>query len=226
MRIEKQKFQGRKVIGSGRELADVEFVRCEFHGCSVAQFDDPGFGLMVRNVVAEKLTVKRSAADGVRFEDVRVDGLALSSLTHLTGCVFRRVTLRGRIGPLMATSPNFGLSEDVREAFLAGALRYYAEADPATEWALDISEAEFAEADLYYVPGHLVRRDPETQFLLHRDRIADVDAQALPLFAQIAVDRFDGTPFDSIVAVAPRRSPNFAERLAAYETLRALGVAE
>ncbi|MFE2557187.1 hypothetical protein ACFXGT_14385 [Streptomyces sp. NPDC059352] len=226
MRVEKQKVRGQKLVGSGRELADVELVGCEFNGCTLAQFDDPGFGLVVRDVVAEKLSAKRCVVDGVRFEDVRVDGLALSSLTHLTGCLFRRVTLRGRIGPLMATSPNFGLSEDVRAAFVAAAEQYYAEADPATEWALDITEAEFSEADLYYVPGHLVRRDPETQFLLHRDRLAGVDVKGLPLFAQIALERFDESPFDSIVAVAPRRSANFAERLEAYETLRSLGVAE
>ncbi|MFB7368625.1 hypothetical protein ACFC0D_02060 [Streptomyces sp. NPDC056222] len=100
------------------------------------------------------------------------------------------------------------------------------EADPATEWALDITEAEFSEADLYYVPGHLVRRDPETQFLLHRDRLAGADAEGLPLFAKIAVERFAETPFASIVAVAPRRSTNFSERREAYEALRTLGVAD
>ncbi|MFE6851735.1 hypothetical protein ACFVDH_13205 [Streptomyces sp. NPDC057674] len=226
MKYEKEKFRNLKSVGSGRDLADVQLVRCEFNGCTLAQFDDPGFGLVVRDVVAEKVSAKRCVVDGVRFEDVRIDGLTVSSLTHLTGCVFRRVTLRGRIGSLMATSPNFGLPEDVREAFVGGVEQFYAGADPATEWALDITEAEFTEADLYYVPGHLVRRDPATQFLLHRDRLAGVDLSSLPLFAQIAVERFGETPFESIVAVAPRRSPNFAERLAAYEALRAAGVAE
>jgi hypothetical protein len=36
------------------------------------------------------------------------------------------------------------------------------------EWALDISEAVFSDVDLSYVPGDLVRRGPETQFLIRR----------------------------------------------------------
>ncbi|MBT2539178.1 hypothetical protein J7E99_00280 [Streptomyces sp. ISL-44] len=226
MRLEKQKFQNIKSIGSGRELAGYELVRCEFNGCDLAQFDDPGLGLVVRDLTAERITVKRSFVDGVRFEDVVIDGLALSSLTHLNGCVFRHVTLRGRIGPVMTTPPNFSLPEEMQAAFAAGIEAYYADADPDADWALDISEAEFEEADLYYVPGHLVRRDPETQFLLHRDRLVGIDVGQLSTFARIAVDRFESTPFSSIVAVAPRRAGYFAEALAGYEELRALGVAD
>ncbi|AWT43735.1 MULTISPECIES: hypothetical protein [Streptomyces] len=226
MRFEKQKFQNAKAIGSGREIAGHELVRCEFNGCDLAQFDDPGLGLVVRNVTAERTTAKRSFVDGVRFEDVVVDGLTTPSVMHLNGCVFRRVTLRGRIGPLMTTPPNFSLPAEMQEAFTEGIKAFYADADPEVDWALDISEAEFSEVDLYYVPGHLVRRDPGTQFLLHRDRISGIDLQGLSTFARIAVDRFEATPFDSIVAVAPRRADYFAEALAGYEELRQLGVAD
>ncbi|WP_455351365.1 hypothetical protein [Streptomyces sp. SYSU K217416] len=226
MRFEQQKLQNIKSIGSGRELAGYELVRCEFNGCDLAQFDDPALGLVVRDLTAERVTVRRSFVDGVRFEDVEVNGLAVASLMHLNGCVFRRVTLRGRIGPIMTTPPSFSLPEETQAAFAAGVKAFYARADADMDWALDISEAEFEEVDLYYVPGHLVRRDPETQFLLHRDRLAGVDFGSLSTFAKIAVDRFEVTPFDSIVAVAPRRSAYFAEALAGYEELRALGVAD
>ncbi|MET9801464.1 hypothetical protein [Streptomyces sp. NPDC006368] len=226
MKIEKRKFQNVKLIGSGRELSDHELVRCEFNGCDLAQFDDPSFGLVVRGVKAERISLKRSFVDGVRFEDVVVEGLATSSLMHLNGCVFRRVVLRGRIGDIMTTPPNFSLPEEMQAALVAGIEAFYADVDAETDWALDISEAEFEDASLYYVPGHLVRRDPETQFLLHRERLAGVDVRALPDFAKIAVRRFESTPFDSIVAVAPRRADFFAEALADFELLRELGVAD
>ncbi|WKX09795.1 hypothetical protein [Streptomyces sp. NL15-2K] len=226
VRFEKQKFQKIKSIGSGRVISDYELVRCEFNGCDLAQFDDPGLGLVARNVMAERVTAKRSFADGVRFEDVVVDGFATPSVMHLNGCMFRRVTLRGCIGPVMTTPPNYSLLDEMQAAFAAGIEAFYSDADPDVDWALDISEAEFEEVDLYYVPGHLVRRNPETQFLLHRDRLSRVDLGSLSTFAKIAVDRFEVTPFDSIVAVTPRRSSYFTEALAGYQELRDLGVAD
>ncbi|MFE3328246.1 hypothetical protein [Streptomyces sp. NPDC059176] len=222
VRLEKKKFQNIKSVGSRRVLEDFQLARCEFNGCVLGQFDDPAFGLVVRNVAAERVTVKRSVVQGVRFEDVLVDGLATTSVMHLTGCVFRRVTLRGRIGAVMATPPSFSLSDENQAAFADGIRQFYADVD----WALDISEAEFDEADFYYVPGHLVRRDPETQFLIHRDRVAQVDTGKLSVFARIAIERFEVTPFDSIVAVAPRRADYFAEALAGFQELKVMGVAE
>ncbi len=94
------------------------------------------------------------------------------------------------------------------------------------DWALDISQAEFSDADFYFVPGHLVRRDPETQFLLRRDVVEKTQGIELPVYAGIAVSRFEMTPFDSLVAVAPRRSKNFAQYLADLEYLRSAGLAE
>src|SRR5204863_5298855 len=88
-----------------------------------------------------------------------------------------------------------------------------AEAYQHIDWALDISEASFADADFYYVPGQLIRRDPETQFLLRRESFADIDIRTLPTAAKFAASRFESTPFDSIVAVAPKQSKEFARDL-------------
>lgn len=91
---------------------------------------------------------------------------------------------------------------------------------------LNISKANFEEVDLYYVPGNLVRRDEETQLLLHRGRVKGIDAASLPPYAGIAVSRFEACPFDSIVAVAPRHSKDFKQRLSELSELRRLGVAD
>lgn len=222
MRIEKQVFLNVKSVGSNRTIADLELVRCEFTGSNLSQFDDPELGLVVSNVTATRCVAKRSFLNGVRFEDVLVDGLTTSGDLRMTGCALRHVTLRGRVGTWFVTTPNTALPDDVQAALAVGIARYYRDVD----WALDITEAEFQSANLSYVPGELVRRDPETQFLLRRDVVADVDASSLPSFASIAISRFESTPFDSIVAVAPKRSKNFAEIKAHYQELRDRKLAE
>lgn len=220
MLIEKQSFHNVKSVGSHRTVADLELVRCEFTGSALSQFDDPAFSLVVRDVTARRCVVKRSVSSGARFEEVLVDGLTTASL-QLEGCAFRHVTLRGRIGLLMLVPPNPSMPPDVRAAFERGLRDFYAGVD----WALDISEAEFDGADLYYLPGDLVRRDPETQFLLHRPG-PDADLSGLPVYADIAIRRFESTPFDTLVAVAPKKSKKFADMLAHYEELRARKLAD
>ncbi|OIJ63571.1 hypothetical protein [Streptomyces mangrovisoli] len=140
MLLQKQEIVGVKSVGSGRVLGAVELDRCLFNGAVLAQFDDPGLGLVVRDVTARRCRATRCVVQGVRFEDVRVDGLAITSLLHLHGCVFKHVTLAGNIGPLMATPPNFGLPQDLQDRFTAGMVSYYADVD----WALDISRAAVA----------------------------------------------------------------------------------
>ncbi|MEV4351342.1 hypothetical protein AB0J83_43355 [Actinoplanes sp. NPDC049596] len=218
MLIEKQTFLNAKAIGAGRTFADLELVRCEFTASHLANYDDPGLSLVVRDVVARRPVVKRSGVHGVRFENVLVEGLT-GTLTQPAGCVFRHVTLRGRSGALMIVGPNDGLPPEVQQAFTDAIVKYYQDVD----WALDITEAEFDTADLYYLPGDLVRRDPETQFLLRRP---DAVPENLPAYASIALSRFESTPFDTIVAVAPKRSKNFAEIKEHYQELRVRGLAD
>jgi hypothetical protein len=61
---------------------------------------------------------------------------------------------------------------------------------------------------------------------LHRDRVEQFSQlERLPSYAQICASRFEATPFDTLVAVAPKRSRHFAARRAALEVLRAEGLA-
>ena len=217
-----QTFTRLRQVGSGRAFEGLDLDRVKFDSCILAQHDDPGFGLAVRDVTINRSSAANCSVHGVRFEDVTVDGLSLAKLHQLAGCVFKHVTLKGRIGPLMTVPVNYGLEEHVQAAFNAAIEAYYRDVD----WALDISAAEFSDADFYMVPGHLVRRDPETQFLLHRDVVHKTQGVELPVYAGIAVSRFELTPFDSLVAIAPRRSKNFAQYLADLEHLRRAGLAE
>ena len=223
MRIEKQTYLNVASVGSGRTIAGVELVRCAFTASTLSQFDDPGLGLVVRDVTATRCVASRSFLQGVCLDNVLVDGLTTKSRLELNGCALRHVTLRGRVGSWGILPPNFSMPHAMQAAFTAALIAYYKDVD----WALDISQAEFDSApSIYYVPGHLVRRDPNTQFLLRRDAVADVDPASLPDFASIAISRFEATPFDSLVAVAPTRSKKFPKILAHYQELRDRGLAD
>ncbi|MFC9932299.1 hypothetical protein [Streptomyces sp. NPDC127190] len=213
VRIEGQSIQGVRIIGSGRAYSGVELVRDTVSTCVVAQFDDPGYGLVVRDTLVQGCTVDRCQVQGVYFEGVTVDGLNAKQIHRLYGCVFNRVVLKGNIGPIMVMPPHRGLSD--RELHIAGMVEKYR----GVEWALDISEASFVDADFYCVPGDLVKYDPETQVLLRRDKFDGIHAGDLPTYAGIWVSRFTETPFNSIVAIAPRRSKSFSKYMQDIEWL-------
>ncbi|MFD1543477.1 hypothetical protein [Nonomuraea guangzhouensis] len=222
MELERQHFSDTRVIGSGRTIGPARLDRCQFVNCSLVQRDDPEYGLVVRDIVASRCALRGSVVQGVRFEDVLVERLTTTGMIHLEACVFRHVTLRGPMNSMMTIPPAPFWPDESQAAFTASAVAFYRDVD----WALDISQAEFAEADFYWVPGELVRRDPATQLLLRRSSFDGVDHASLPLDAQIAAERFESTPFDTVVAIAPTRSKHFAERLAALNELRRRGLAE
>jgi uncharacterized protein YjbI with pentapeptide repeats len=212
VRIEKQTFRGKTLIGSGKTYSGIELVGDNLASCSLAQFDDPGFGLVVRDALVKKCTVRSCAAQQVYFEEVTLENLNGNHL-HLYACVFSHVTLKGKIGPILTMPPHHGLRD--RERFVAGMVEKYKKVD----WALDISQASFSSAGFYYVPGDLIRHDPATQVLLRRAKFSRIDGDELPGVAKIWVSRFEATPFDSLVAVAPKRSKYFAECMRTIEWL-------
>lgn len=220
MLLTKQEFASVGLHGSDRVISDLQLDRCVFTGSFVAQEDDPAFGLVVRNVIATSCKLVKCSAHGVRFEDVVIEGLATSGMTYIAGSVFKHVKLSGRVGAMMTTPPDFRIPQDIQDAFVASIKDFYKDVD----WALDITDAEFSDAEFYYVPGHLVRRDEKTQFLVHRDRFVSRDLSGLPAFARHLADRFSQTPFDSFVAVAPKRSKYFEKHLAELEVLRSEGL--
>lgn len=208
----------RKVFGSPQVLEDAEFDRCEFEGGALVQFDDPSCGLVVRNVVLRRCRGGGNVSIyGVRFENVLVDGSGNRSL-QLESCIFDRVTLRGRIGPIMTMQA----TGDLAAAFREEAVKAYAD----IEWALDIAEAEFSDVDLSYVPGNLIRRNPETQFLIHREAARSVALRSLPGYVSVVVERARLSPYDTTVAPVPTRSKNAEEYRAQLQDLRDRGIAE
>jgi len=217
--IDSQTIQGAKLIGSGRTYEGARLVNCALNSCVLAQFDDPEFSLVVRDSLLQGCRVDRCSVQGALFERVAVEGLTTAQVHRLYGCVFNQVVLRGKIGPIMALMPHSGLAG--RGSHVAGMVAKYRD----VEWALDISEASFSDADFYGVPGDLIRYDDSTQVLLRRGKFADVTPEDLPPYARIWVSRFDESPFDSLIGVAPKRSRNFSKYMHDIEWLHSQNLA-
>jgi hypothetical protein len=220
LELEGQTVTGVRLFGEPREYRDIHLVDVTLKLCVLVRRDDLGFGNVVRNAVLERCRLDACGAQGVFFDEVTVDALRLAQLRPISGCVFRHVTLRGKIGSIMIIGPGLGLPDDAKR--VAAAVEKYKEVD----WALDIRDAVFTSAaEFFGVPGDLIRRDENTQVLLRREAFAGMDWRDLPGAVGTWSRRFKATPFDSIVVVAPKGSKKFREYMADIEWLHAKGLA-
>lgn len=228
-----KKFEGQEFVqwfdrDSGAIYSDLEFVRCRFESSGLSITRDPMLRATVRNMRLTKCEQRGSAIDAAIIEDVLVDGLKTNGLLQTWGAVFKHVTLRGKIGRIMVSplvAPGSATPEEQRAFDVANA-EYYAGVD----WALDISEAEFeGECDLRRVPAPLVRRDPDTQVVIKREKAMSGKWRDLDLsktYWASAIEGFlqEGDP--DIVFVAGKRDRKFRDLVDGLKKLRDAGVAE
>jgi hypothetical protein len=225
-------------------LGDVEFVRCTFTGISIGQYvlgygtQYPADRKTLKGVVAKDCTaygrgiaIETAVIDDVTVENLRVGNGALL----IRGAVYRHVTIRGACGGLCLTELIL-ISETRKrvERFRAANAAFYENVD----WALDISKAEFESCVLdCELPVRLIRRDPETQVIVRRDKVIGMRAaweasdspvaQADPKYSlRSALAGLLRSNLAEMVLVVPRRSRRFKERLKALQLLREAGVAE
>jgi len=213
---------------SGTVFSDAEFHRCYFEGCAISVTDDPGLRTTARNVKLIDCSQRGCTIYPGVFEDCLVDGLnSHGQMLQSWGAVFNRVVLKGKIDKIMISDDVDTLEEhpEIQRAFDKANADYYAGID----WALDISQAEFREIDLSGVPAHLVRRDPETQVVISRKRVLNVDWENLPFahqFTPYFIAEVLQSGAESDVFVAPKRGASFRKLLQDVELLRKAGVAE
>lgn len=230
-RYEKQEFDSVYDQDSSAVFEDYDFERCRFVSCALSITRDVRRRSTIRNVRLIDCEEVGCGLDCAIVEDTLVDGLKTSDLFQTWGAVFKHVTLRGKIGRVMVSAvlapDTKGFAPaDQQRALDEANRRYYERVD----WALDIREAEFAEADLRGVPGHLVRRDPSTQALVRREQALkgtwrEVDLSGTHWGISLEMLARDGT-VDSEVFVASRRARNFKALVAGLARLREAGIAE
>jgi hypothetical protein len=148
------------------KLGQREFTHRPRGGCVGTH--DPKLRSIVRNVRLVNCEQQGCSVHRAVVEDGLVDGLWTSGLFQAFGAVYKHVVICGNIGRIMLTSAVPRLSEsweDLRPLEQANT-DYYTTVD----WALDISEAQAEEIDIRGIPARLIRRDPETQVVITRER--------------------------------------------------------
>lgn len=183
----------------------------------------------VRNIKILNCSQRGCVIDSAVIEDCIVDGFdTRGQLLRCWGAVFKHVVLRGKIGKLMTSSivELFKERPQKQAAFDAANEAYYRNVD----WALDISGAEFQSFDIRgNVPARLIRRDPETQVVVTREKALNVPWKDLPLnemLWKVSLELILSQGLPDKVLVAPKRNPRFKELVADLRTLQAAGVAE
>lgn len=216
-----QVFTAKKVVNQPIVYEGFELDSVEFRSCALAQFEQP-LQTVVREGSARNCKVSSCSVHGVKFENVDVENISFSKPMEFAACAFQHVSLKGKIGQFITTPPHYSLNEVVKAAFNSALVDFYKDVD----WALDIAAAQFVDATIYMIPGNLVRRDPETQFILRRSSFESISRDSLPPMARIYFDRFEATPFDSYVEIAPTRSKSFKMIYETLAELKSSGLAE
>jgi hypothetical protein len=216
--------------GCGAVYSDLVFRGCTFRSCDISITDDPRLRTIVRNVRLIDCVRKRDPAGFgcAVVEDCLVENLKIEGLLQTWGAVFKHVTLRGRIGPLMLCNylcPTSTTTEAMQRTFQEANSAYYSTVD----WALDISQAEFEMCDIRGIPTRLIRRDPGTQVVVTRERAMQCEWTKLDLSKtdwQVGIELMLAAGDPDVVFAAGKRARDFEEQLRGLQLLREAGVAE
>lgn len=214
-------------------FSELAFRSCHFEGCALSVASQPALRSRVRHVNMTGCSQRGCFLGAAILEDVVVDGLETSGqLLQAWGAVFRRVVLRGKIDRIMISNeplPDLSVNEPYQnenvEAFVSANAAFYQDVD----WALDVSDGDFRELDIRGVPVNLIRRDPETQMILTRQKALQGDWSRLKLRETLWstwVRHFLSTDELATLLVAPKRHPKFHNLLADLNMLKAAGVTE
>lgn len=228
-----QTLSGLSDHGGRARIQDLSFTACTFEACVLSMTDDLARIAEVRRVELIDCTENGCHIGPIILSEVKVSGLRTNDLFIMWCPYLDRVTMSGDIGRIKINSwagvSTFEKSsqqpfEQFRKAFYS-----------KVEWALDISKARFREFDISGVPGRLVRRDPESQVLITRERASEV---AIPGWETKLDPSNDVWPYviraflrggnEDTVLVAPLAAPK-GERdplLRGLMELRRIGLAE
>lgn len=214
-------------------LEDLKLEGCSFTHSGISMTTDVDRMTTVSNVHLTNCSVNGVGTGPMILRDVTITNLKTNDLFIVWCPYLDRVTLSGEIGKMKvnAEADTSTVSNPKQKPFDDYRDEFYAD----VEWALDISEARFKEFDIRGVPGRLIRRDPESQVLITRERALQV---ATPGWKQqldpsnklwpFMIDLFLGDGDEDTVFVAPLGAAK-AKRdplLKGLQELRRIGLAE
>jgi hypothetical protein len=212
---------------SSRVFANVEYKGCHFISITISTTRKPRRRSMLKNIKFINCEVTGCDVGPAIIEDVLVDGLKINNDFFINGAALQHVILRGKIGPICIMSdvaPGI-IKPHEQEAFDKANAEYYSKID----WALDISEGIFEECDIRGIPTQLIKRDPETQVVVNREKVASGMWRQLDLhktFWKSYLEIFLARGDPSVVLVAPKLNRRFIYLLEGLNILRENGIAE
>lgn len=153
---------------TGRLFNDIVFNYCRFVSCTISTTTNPRKRSIIRNIRLIGCEVTGCTIYPAIIEDVLVSRLKTHTLLQTWGTVFKHVKLEGNIGRIMI-SPLIavGMAKPREQAAFDKANEEYYK---TVDWAFDISEGRFYECELQRVPAKLIKRDPETQVVITREK--------------------------------------------------------
>jgi hypothetical protein len=206
-------------------FSGIELENCHFDNCMVFASWLLRRRFHVRNVRLLNCSQFASGLGAAILEDIVVDGWQnrdRNDFFDAWACAFRHVILRGRIGYIKFRDgpQTAGLMQRTMD-WTSANRAYYASVD----WALDIREARFTSSpELHFIPGSLIRRDPETQVLVTKEQATAALSEGLAWgnsVVPVVLKWFvQNGPYDDVVVAAPRASRRLHEDLAALDMLR------
>ncbi|MET9263863.1 hypothetical protein [Amycolatopsis sp. NPDC004079] len=218
-----QEFRRLRHLDAACNFCEMSFENCHFDNCVLLQDSDPSYPIEVKDVSVSGGSLTNSSAVGTSFERVSLSSCQTpGDPIAPQGCVFSEVKLRGSMGSWIFTDMHSSIPEETRAEFLEAEREFYKNVD----FALDVSEGIFETADMFYLPGDLVVRDPETQVLIRKSRLATADVSRLPRLMVRLLRRVEKNPYDSTAFVVGRDREDFDEALAELQLLVDLGIAE
>lgn len=213
---------------SALQIEDVCIENCSFDHCAFSLTQNIERRSTVRNAKLRNVRVGGCDIGPAVIEDVEVDGFETSDLLIVWGAFFENVKFRGNCGKIKINHwvHHTERSNSVQGPFDAARRAYYR----SVECALDISKARFKEFECRGIPGRLIKRDPETQMLVTRERAMEANWQgqvsAKNVHWPFVLDLFLSDGDDDIVLVVPLAAPKKKRDglLAGLNELRDLGV--
>lgn len=222
-------FDGVSITGRAqkRVFSGIDARNCIFDGCHLPSAARSGDWNKIRDVSLTNVSQSNCSIKTSVIEDVSLHNLkrAGNGPLFLWGCVFKRVKLSGRIS---AIKLNRDITPGKTDKHWDDAtLDYYKQVD----WAIDISEAKFpGSVSLEAIPGDLVKRNPETQVLVKREKLVSCEWRSLDYdntSIDIALSWFlRDSLFDSVVIPACGDTKTMKREVTVLNMLRSEGVAE
>jgi hypothetical protein len=211
-------------------LTNARLVRCTFAACaygSTAQ--TPTLRRKLKDIAMLDCRATNNSSLGPAIvEDVEVTSLSTEGLCIAWGAAYKRVHLKGACGRIMLADLPVGVHS-------ASKISHFEEANAkfyeGVDWALDISLAEVEELDIRNVPARLIRRDPETQVVVRRERVLALREQWRGLdlagtpWPNSLQNMLTGEAADKVL-VAPKRRRDFSRWLEGLRLLQRAGVAD